>query len=323
LFYKAQEIRNSRIQHTSQVGLKRSDKGINYGTTPYAEKIKCASCGKQYRAFQTKQYGDRKERYYSCVGKLENYLHDKKCTNPNVSETFLNNELSNENYTMLLADSFVAAQKFLVELRTDLLSAINDESANKKLARLETDYAEYKTKISVAIDLLLDGGAVEESAKEKLDVLNAEASSIKAKIDELAKPKELRLYDLQNIDETMSELARRLIEIYDEVVVNESGVHFVDFNMPYEVVPKKHFTMNEILRDVDRIEVTGNKTLNVKFKTFTEIEQLVEKYKNVMEDRTKAIFEDVKVSGWDSVNNYTKSNWLRETWLRENADDYE
>jgi hypothetical protein len=312
LFYKAQVMRESRQQHITQIG---KNKGVNYGTTPYAGKIKCGSCGTQYRAFQTKYYEGRPkpERYFCCVGK-QGIDISKRCKNPNLSQTFLDNELRSEKYTELLAESFLTAQRFLAELQNDLRLALNDKSASERLARLKVEQNEYQAKIDKGVGLYLDGTIDKESVERQLAPIRKKNDTAKAKIDELEKPKNEKLYDIFRISDTMSELKRRLGEIYEfemitGVDVAEDGTlvfsesEFVDgfgiFNIDYSKPPKRQFTKEEILKDIDFITVTSGKYLIVNFKTFAEVEQLVTRHEDNMTVRTRGIFEELKEVGWN------------------------
>ena len=318
LFYKAQAIKESRIQHVIQKDKPRN-KGVNYGTTKYSRKIKCGSCGTQYRSFQTKHYGTgenkRIENYYCCVGKL-NIDKSIRCKNPNVSGRFLENELRSEKYTELLAESFLTAQRFLAELKNDLRLALNDKSAGENLVRLKAEQKEYQAKIDKGVELYLDGAIDKESVERQLAPIRKMNDTAKVKIDELEKPKNEKLWDIFSIDETMSELNRRLSEIYEFEKITEVdvakdgtlvfgetefadgfGIHNIDYSKP----PKRHFTDDEILKDIDCITVTSSKYLIIKFKTFAEIEQLVTRHEHNMTDRTLGIFEELKEVGWNRL----------------------
>ena len=319
LFYKAQAMKEGRIQHANQVGKK---KALNYGTSPYARKVYCASCGKQYRLQTTKQYGDRKERYFCCVGKMENHFNDKKCTNPNVSETFLNNDLK-EQYAERFADSFVTAQRLLAELKPILIADINNRNAKKELAQLKAEQEECTAKLSRANKALIDGN--EGIFDEIIKPLSEQNKKLTARINELSKSREEKEDDLLSVYETMDELKSRLSELFelemitgyefdgDTIVATESentdgyGVYHADYNLP----PKKQFTLDEILSNIDRITVNRGKVLTIKFKAFTEVEKLLERHERIMPERILKIYDELRTMGWNRLLCYEH----RDFWM--------
>ena len=337
LFYKAQEIRTKKVQHIEQVGKKRKvvdgkiqyNGGLNYGTSPYAEKIKCANCGKQYRAQQTKKYaGGRKERYYRCVGKMGIGDKEKMCTNPNVSETYLNTELSSEKYSGMLAESFITAQRILAELSDDIFKALVNENISNELAQLEAEHKKYQIQIDRANKLYIMNESelnIESVNKIRKPIIEKD-EKVLAKIRELNKSKADRLNDLHRINESMDELKNRLSEIYEletisEVDIDNDGTVIVNevfyaddygvYNADYSVPPKKQFTREEVLNDINKILVHGSKELTVEFKTFAEVEQLVKKHEHIMTERTLGIFNELKARGWNRALCYEHSDfWL-------------
>ena len=319
LFEKAQEIRTNRTQHTKQVGVK---KGVNYGTSPYAYKIFCNSCGTQYRSTATKYYGKRKERYYCCVGK-QNLNPTQKCTNPNVSETFLNNELS-EKYCEMFADSFVIAQRLLVELKSIINNAIYNKNSNEELAQLEAEHEKYEAQLKRATLALIEGN--EKSFDEIIKPISAKNKEVVAKINTLSKSTAEKINDLLLIEESLKELKRRLSENFElekiyEVSFNETNdlketfVEYSDFNgvyhADYSTPPKIQFTRDEILKNIDSIWVNRSKVLTIKFKTFTEVEQLVKRHEHLMTDRILGIFEELRENGWNRFLCYKYSDFWK------------
>jgi DNA invertase Pin-like site-specific DNA recombinase len=320
LFDKVQVIRTSKTQSVKQKDKKRGDiidveKGIHYGTSPYARKIFCAVCGRQYRSTTTKYYGAeaRKERYYRCVGKLDETYNDpkpipeKKCKNPNVTQTYLDNELKSEKYTEMLAASFIVAQRFLVELKYDIQITLHDKNVNEKLVQLKTEQKECEATIDKMMELYKRNIADLESVEKSLVDTRAKNREVTATIEELEKPKHIKMMDLKNIDESMEELQRRLFEIYDfDEMYNEdnyTGSHGI-YNVDYSKPPKKKFTRDEILKDINRITVTSSKNLIIKFKKFAEVEKLVDRHKHIMTKRTEEIFEELKASGWNMAHGW-------------------
>jgi DNA invertase Pin-like site-specific DNA recombinase len=331
LFYEAQRILKSRVQHQEQVGKKRKDSGIyngglHYGSTPYAYKLFCATCrtedGKpvQYRAQQTKQYVGRKERYYRCVGKMGvGGTGDKKCKN--VTETYLNAELSSEKYSEMLAESFITAQRILAEVKEDITKAIRSVNISKELKRLEAEHEKYQAQLDKAHELYLEDESESsaESVRRITKPIIKKNDKVLAQIRELSKSTADRLNDIDRIDESMEELKRRLSEIFElEKIYSVDNVYFDEdnnavgegsfvetsdgygvFNIDYTLPPKKQFTREEVLEDINRILVHSNKKLTVEFKTFAEVEELVIKHERIMTDRTKGIFEELKARGWD------------------------
>ena len=329
LFEKAQEIRKGRIQHIEQVGKKRKDSGIvngglHYGTSPYAYKLFCASCCNidgepmQYRAQQTKQYKERKERYYRCVGKMGIGDKDKICVSPNVSETYLNNELSSEKYSEMMAESFITAQKILAEVRNDIINALKNENKSEDLAQLEVEHADNLAKIQNAMSMGVHGEGAKDIADKMIADISVKDEKIIARMRELNRSKEDKENDVYKIMESMRELKERLSEIYELEkifvleVYSDKGNNIVQdgtfienddiygvYNADYSEPAKKQFTQKEILNDINRILVHRSKKLTVEFKTFVEVENLVKRHEHIMTDRTISIFEELKTHGWD------------------------
>jgi hypothetical protein len=232
---------------------------------------------------------------------MENHFNENKCTNPNVSESFLNKKLRNESYTILLADSFVAAQKFLVELYADLSKAIDDESTNEQLAQLEAQHEIYKEQLAKAIEMYVYGKATKESVDGIIKPITEKDNKVTAKIDELIKPRGEKLRDLESVRLTMDDLRKRLSEIFD---VDNYNDLLEAYSPDYAKPPKKEFTKDEILKDVDRIMVTADKNLVIKFRTLAEIEKLVKRHEHIMTDRTVAMFEELKATELDGKSIY-------------------
>jgi len=273
LFNKVQEIRENRKQHMTQVGTHK-------GSSKYGYRIFCASCGKQYRATALIPYGDRYERYYRCVGK-QGVDRETRCENPNVSDTFLDNELKSEKYAEILAESLMSALRILVELQDDLIQAIEGSDTKEKLEKLETEDREYQKQIDKTMRLAVFEGGAEETARKIIEEISGKKNKVIAKIDALSKPMDEKKFDVERIEVSIDELKRRLNVIYD------TGAYSFDYSSElgyymskdgeddiYDVglqAPKKQFTHDEILKDIERIEITGNKNLIIRFKTFAEV----------------------------------------------------
>jgi|GEM_PF-953723 len=301
LFDNVQDIRKNRIQHMTQVGTHK-------GSSKYGYRIFCATCGKQYRATALIPYGDRKERYYRCVGK-QGVDRETRCENPNVSDTFLDNELKSEKYAEILAESLMSALRVLVELQVDLIQAIEGSDTNEKLSQLETEHEQYMTQMDAIMSFEDLGSGAMELARKKVKAISEKDNKVLAKIDALSKPMGEKKYDVEQIEESIDELKRRLCEIYDTGAYSFEYSAELGYYMSkdgeddiYDVgtqAPKRQFTHEEILKDIERIEITSNKNLIIRFKTFAEVEELVKRHEFIMTDRMLGILEEERAAGFN------------------------
>jgi len=235
-----------------------------------------------------------------------------------VSETYLNKELS-DNYSEILAESFVTAQRFLAELRSDIIKDLNRDSTSGEVAQLQAEIETYEAQLDRANELYILGQSNIDSVKKITLPIIEKKDNASARVRELTKSKDDKMYDLIKISESMEELKLRLSEIYEvektraidfykdadgnfvrgEDTFDEDFDGYGVYNPDFDAPPKKHFTQEEILNDIDRILVHGERKLTIEFKTFTEVEQLVNKHEHIMTERTLAIFNELKSVGWD------------------------
>ena len=262
-FFKAQALREGKVQHQTQ-------KGVNHGSTDYAGKIFCGCCGTQYRATSTKQCNGRKERYYACVKKRqmaydEHGTRKMLCQNRNVSETMLDEALTSDNYSFLLAMNLLNASLLLERIEGTLRESVL-HTDDGEVGTLKEELGEIESKIYDLLQFSVEGKISRVYVEKTAKPLEEKAHDLQERINALEKPLVQKQGDLQDVQGTIALLNAQFDAIFDE---------------RYEKAVIEH-SRAEILQDVKHIVVDPYDHFQIVFNTFDEVHALVERHKHIL-----------------------------------------
>ena len=252
-FNKAQEIRESRVQSQIQ-------KGINHGTTDYAGKILCGCCGSQYRATQTKVYGERKTRYYACVRKRRIAYDDvgeriMLCNNPNINEDDLNGAVTNIQYLSGLRSRVSGGISELNDIIEVLYRRIDNQS-EAEIENLKKQSGVVLERKERLLDLYSSNSFSKEMLDKKVKPLNESELALIKEIKELSKTNEEIHRDIEEVKQTLTYLQKQEAELQTPRI----------------------FSRKEILDDIESIEITPYQEILVNYRHYEDIGRLVAKH---------------------------------------------
>lgn len=258
-FDKAQRIRQEHCDKNKVV------KCVYNGKTPFAHKVKCATCGSYYIANSAKQYMNKdgtKGRYvrrYACKHHTHYDGYDiKQCKNPTVKETDLIDVLMSEQYTTVkLAqyDDLLGACIICIDSLQNAIDKPNDD----KVKLLKAQYDLLNEKKDRLLSLYLDSFYTKEQLDVQASMIDKEISVVEEQIKMASK----------NNDE-IREMIKNLTDIYKEV---SEEVETIEHSANESV---KEDDYRKRLRDIDSITVDAFGNLSLSFKNSADIERVTE-----------------------------------------------
>lgn len=259
-FEKAQAIRATRVQER---GL---HKGMNTGTTPFARKIVCGSCGSFYIAHAVKKdkNGNRYNRRYACRQHMffnNDDIH--QCWNPNISESKLIDTLNSPDYyraRINAYDEVLGAGELCITTLTD---AINRPAEDKTVA-LKNERDSLSEKKQKLLDLYLDS----VYTKQELDTRSYEIDNRIKQVDE-----QIQLVSKSN--DEIQDLIKLIKELMTEAETEQRS-------LKDEFLKGKDDTdIRKKLRNIDCIYIDDFGEPTMIFKTETELNRVVNYIDNI------------------------------------------
>lgn len=202
------------------------------------------------------------------------------CDNPNVSETFLDSELSSDNYSYLLFDNMLGSIVLLSKIRSVLQWNI-DNTDRSKVDVLREKLVTVNRKIDSLLDLFSDGVIDKDTINRKAAPFQEQADELRKQIEAYDKPYAQKQYDIDEITATIEKLENRCAEIYD--IDNDRALI--------------EYTRKEILDDINYIVVDRFKNLTIVFNSFDEVTKMVEKHTHILPDKLRQDFEQLAATG--------------------------
>lgn len=263
-FDKAQELLYSKVSH-------QLNKGRYFGTSEFASKIVCGKCGKVYHANRD---GDRK--FYNCSNKRRNGLD--KCDNKNVSLKQINKRISPENYR---SDIYKANLCYLQELQileyrlTQNISLKDEEKVNQ----LKEELQQLEERKDRVLNMYEMGHINLEEFELKIKPISEQIREKNVEIIQLSRNNEEIMEDIAKIKETTSILFSEF-----KVLLNQSD----------ETFSKEH-PRETIVKDVKKIRVNEDGSMDVLYHTFDRYYKLIEKHKYLVDIYLK---DDTDIAKW-------------------------
>lgn len=231
-------------------------RGIYKGKTKYVGIVKCGNCGENYH-----RNVDRGRHFYNCSTKKK-YGVDV-CGNININESEIDAEIERlsegdfKQYMYIQSKLNISSLESIIER---LNEKVKENVDNDELERYNLQLTENINKKNNLSDLYLSNRVTLEYFDDKNMELEKEHNDIQDKIKYLLGGKELVL---QEIDK-----AHELIEKMDRVEIDDLD---------------DEYTTDEILEEIDTITIIeddGKPKLNIEYKIYNDMQDLMRKYVN-------------------------------------------
>lgn len=251
-FDRVQELLENKREH-------KLNKGKYSGITEFASKIICGKCGGIYYANR-----DGEKRFYNC--RVKKLYTTKKCNSRNVSIEEINERISPENYRKDIYEANIYFSQILTMLIHKLLNSI-DKNVEKKVEKLQQELDKLEQMRKRVIYMFKKGDLTEIEYDTEMEPLNKQINKLNLEIKQLAKNNNEIMEDLEQVKSTLNELKKDF-----NLFINQTSKEF-----------KKNHTRNDIIKEIKRITVLENETLEVEYNVFDTYYKLVEKHKNLLD----------------------------------------
>lgn len=250
-FFKVQEIKENQINH-------KINKGIYRGVSEFASKIYCGKCGAVYH-----KNIDKGRHYYNCSSKRKYGV--EKCNNHNLYLTKIDELITPEKYREALYRCNITYGQELLTLMYKLIQNLNSDD-KIKVDGFKKELEEYKETKERILNAYIMKYINDSEFKQKVEPINKQISILEAQIEQYSKGNDERIKDLKDIEETISKFEED---------------HFVLTNQTDKEFAKKH-TREDIIKDIKKMVVNEDGTVDIYYKTFDKYYELKEKHKNLL-----------------------------------------
>lgn len=247
VFDKVQELLEGKIEHKLNVGKYN-------GISEFAGRIVCAKCGCVYYANK-----DRGKRFYNCSTKKK--YGSEKCNNINVSLNQINERISVENYRKDILEANIFCSQILAVLQYKLIHSI-DNNASERVKVLNQELGNFEERKKRIVDIYTKGDIDEKDYSERIKPVNEKIAQLKLEIGQLSKNNDEIMEDILEISCSTAEL-RYDFEIYT--------------NYPKKF--EKEHTRDDIVKDIEKIIVQEDGTMDIDYTIFNKYFKILDKYR--------------------------------------------
>lgn len=259
LFQKCKELLKSKVNYTNQ-------KGIYKGKSKYSGLIHCGFCGSIYYANQ-----DEGRKFYNCANKKAHGL--SVCQSPNISEAFIN-EIIERSANQWIYEEL---QKVKAYARDVIFSVIRlkikqlNNQDNQKAQELETEISATKTELKNYYSLFARESVNKEIITGQIHDTEIKLQKLQNEYGEITKTKDQLIQDINKL----SDYHLKIESMYSDELTN---------------VTKKHFTLDETLPMISKIEIVPEDkkdypngwSFSISYKVCVEIANMVKQYKQTI-----------------------------------------
>lgn len=238
----------TKVSHINQRGLYK-------GTSEYAGLIYCGSCGSVYYS-----NNDEGRKFFNCCNKKHHGID--VCSNPNITLKKLVVELGKEEIKFSFLIYIEKYSKILDKLVSILKSKLSNNEGNEviKLGNYRKDLYQKKDKY---IELYTDGIINKEEFKRKIDPINVKLVDAQRQIDIVGMSNAEVEKRIEDVMKAKMLLKAEKLRLFNEVD-NSIGL----------------FDDNGIVRNISKIVVQYNGSIEVQCKFMDNIKGIVEEYNN-------------------------------------------
>lgn len=274
-FFKAQSIREGKIQHQNQ-------KGIYRGTSKYANMLVCGKCGGSYvrNAEYDKKTKQLRYHFFNCTNKKKKGV--QFCNSKNVREEWIDwavNQFANEGILTTIEEfkqEYIIELQYIKKLILDKIDKQQEDLAIELRSKLN-DLQEQKKRIA---KLYLTNKYTDEELNELVNEIDDEYGKIDKQLKEVSMSNEEIYFEASKIDEVIEKIKDfRFSSENDDILDIITRITIQEF---------------EGIIDINTDKKLNKKILvfNFEFKMFKSLFQIAEKY---LSDDIKKTFGSISI----------------------------
>lgn len=269
LWDKANELHQSRKEHTSKNVLNRQD---YLDTSKYTSKMVCAECG---ATFIRNAGGKRKD---NPVWACKTYKVDgvNKCASPNIYESQIDKVMIS-----LISDFIAKKNTYLSAIKNEYIRYINEYNCSDEKEKLNNKINEIKIEKDRLLKVHFANVITQDELKEKFDALNEKVLPLREKLEELENKSE----DLSYYTKMIDKFEKSLDEKMD---VKENLISLIRI----------------LVRQIDVYKINGSRK-NIKLVINFDFDNIKKNVNINLDSRNKSIEYDVPTANTESVASFS------------------
>lgn len=222
------------------------------------ERLYAVNVGKVYYA-----NNDNGRKFYNCSTKKR--YGTIRCDNKNITLKKIDELISAENYRNDLIKANVIYAQELITLAYKLTQSLNVDSKNK-VQELEKQLKDVKSRKNRILNMYELGHIEQEEFIQRVEPINKQIQELVKAIEQFSKNNEEIIEELQEIANTSSKF-----RLDYETMTGQSLKQF-----------KKEHSRNDIIKDIKKMIINEDGTVNIYYNTFEKYYKLIERHKELL-----------------------------------------